>query len=88
MFVVDDGLKESVILKEYSFDLIIADIRLQGLGGIEVIEEYRNNGGQAIVIAHTALQQYEHHKEVFNKVIHKPLSKWRDVLKEFGFITT
>lgn len=47
---VGDGTKASELLRLCEYDLIILDWDLPGLSGIELLREYRNNGGRTPVL--------------------------------------
>ncbi|MBA3857483.1 MAG: DNA-binding response regulator [Cyanobacteria bacterium PR.3.49] len=52
--VIDDGLVALELLKSASFELIVLDLMLPGLSGIEVCKQYRKAGGKAPILMLTA----------------------------------
>lgn len=52
--VVADGLEAMEVLKTSDFELIILDLMLPGLSGIEVCKEYRKLGGKSPILMLTA----------------------------------
>lgn len=52
--VVADGLDALDLLNSASFELIVLDLMLPGLGGIEVCKQYRKAGGKAPILMLTA----------------------------------
>jgi len=52
--VVADGLEAIEVLKTSDFELIILDLMLPGLSGIEVCKEYRKLGGKSPILMLTA----------------------------------
>lgn len=89
--IAKSGLKALDLIKaQPNFDLIITNLSLPEIDGLEVIKRYRDLGGQAKVIAFTARSSYKNGlpKELFDKVILKPFWRWKDVLKEMGFKVT
>jgi DNA-binding response OmpR family regulator len=58
--VVDDGNEALVWLDTYAYDLVVLDIVLPGLNGLEVCATMRTRGNLAPVLMLTALNEVEH----------------------------
>jgi len=52
--VVDNGREALDWLRTYAYDLVILDVMLPGLNGIEVCQTYRSEGGRAAILMLTA----------------------------------
>jgi two-component system response regulator AtoC len=55
----EDGEVGLAVAKEQTPDLILCDVRMPKLGGIEFLEAYRNGGGGALVLVMTAYGSLE-----------------------------
>jgi len=51
---VDNGREALDWLRTYAYDLVILDVMLPGLNGIEVCQTYRSEGGRAAILMLTA----------------------------------
>jgi two-component system, OmpR family, response regulator MprA len=57
--VVDTGLEALDRLRVYKYDVIVLDLMLPGLNGMEVCRRYRNDGGNASILMLTAKNTVE-----------------------------
>ncbi len=57
--VADDGLMGLAMLKKESFDLIILDLKMPGLAGMEVLNEIKGDDPEAIIIVITGYATIE-----------------------------
>src|SRR5690349_887640 len=61
--LVHDGLEGVSRLEFYPYDLIILDINMPGMNGIQVCTEYRANGGKAPILMLTGRNETEQKME-------------------------
>ncbi|MBS2010522.1 MAG: response regulator transcription factor [Cyanobacteria bacterium SZAS TMP-1] len=61
--VVNDGLEAASRLQFYSYDLIILDLTMPGMDGMEVCKKYRAEGGKAPIIMLTGRNETEQKME-------------------------
>ncbi len=54
MDTVGNGREALEWLRTYAYDLVILDVMLPGLDGIEVCQTYRSEGGRAAILMLTA----------------------------------
>jgi DNA-binding response OmpR family regulator len=57
--LVDNGLDALDRLKVYKYDVIVLDLMLPGMNGMEVCKKYRNDGGAASILMLTAKNTIE-----------------------------
>jgi DNA-binding response OmpR family regulator len=48
--IIEDGLSAAVCLRTESYDVIILDLGLPGINGLEVLKQYRDRGGTAGIL--------------------------------------
>ncbi len=58
-----DGLSGAKLIKKENPDLILVDIRMPGLTGLELLEDVRNHGYQGEVIILTGYSEFEYARE-------------------------
>ncbi|WP_169311160.1 response regulator [Thermodesulfatator indicus] len=77
--VASDGLEALNVINEKHFDLIILDIRMPGLSGLEIVKRIRKKGISIPIIALTAHSVSEIEKEAlasgFDDFLQKPISR-------------
>lgn len=70
----EDGKKGLELIQEYKPDMVITDIEMPVMNGLEMIEEVRKiYGPDTPVIVVTAYQDEEHFSELADAYIYKPI---------------
>jgi len=74
--VADNGTDAVALVKEHHFDVVLMDIHMPGISGVEATQEIRKFNKQVPIIALTAVTIDEHIQEFyeagFNEIIPKP----------------
>ena len=74
--VADNGTDAVALVKEHHFDVVLMDIHMPGISGVEATQEIRKFNKQLPIIALTAVTIDEHIQEFyeagFNEIIPKP----------------
>lgn len=74
--VADNGVEAIKLVKEHAFDVVLMDIHMPGISGIEATQEIRKFNKQLPIIALTAVTIDENlddfYKAGFNEIIPKP----------------
>ncbi|HSR43324.1 MAG TPA: sigma-54 dependent transcriptional regulator, partial [Longimicrobiales bacterium] len=68
----DEGLSRA---REVDPDLILCDVRMPGIGGLEFLEKYREEGGDALVLVTTAYGSFDLAVEAMKKGAYDYLPK-------------
>lgn len=63
--VVDNGTDAKSLIRDFHYDLILLDWNLPDVPGVNVLSEYRRNGGVGMVLMLTGHDQVEHKQEGF-----------------------
>ncbi len=78
-----DGIEALEILAERAFDVIISDLRMPRLGGLELMEDLRRQGVDTPIIFLTAYGEVESYMDLMNlgafEYVNKPV-KGREIL--------
>jgi DNA-binding response OmpR family regulator len=78
LFMASDGNQTLSLLKENRFDLVLLDIRMPGLSGIDLIKQLRENNPQVHILVISAWDNedivQQAIKEGAEDFLHKPLS--------------
>ncbi len=70
-----DGLEGMALVNEVNADIVIADICMQGMDGLEMIERLRKNGFRGKVIILSGYQTFEYAQRSIDLKVEKYLTK-------------